>query len=254
VSRYLLAMASKFQSGPHKILLSQHRIANQSLALSLEILSLPNMNYSSDSFIQEHSEPLLPQKQQQRQEEDEEETIVLLAEEDDETDEPQEMQKEDDAACEERESRVLTLALYVMLTLQYYLIFLQQDDNDDSQRQQLHPVTVYSSILLLAAAAYLYQTTVLLELMYSTAPTSSPCWILLCQLVPEILIVTSMALTNYLGAEWGFLWLVAGTSGLASTVVVFHALQLWFGTVTSSSSNNSEYHKMVDDNEGESMV
>jgi len=148
--------------------------------------------------------------------------------------------------------RVLTLELYVMLTLQYFLIFLQQDDND-SQRQ-LHPMTVYSTILLLAAAAYLYQTSVLLELMHSTAATSSPCWILFCQLVPEILIVTSMALTICIGAEWGCLLLVAGTGGLASTVVVFHALQLMFGTTTSSSSNNSEYHKTIDDDEGESMV
>jgi len=169
------------------------------------------------------SEPLLPQS---LHEEDEEEEIILL-----------EINESGEA---DGESMVLIFALYVLFFLQYFFLF--QHDYDSG----LEPMVVYGTIFQFALASYLYNGVI------STASTSFSEFL---QFVPEVIIVSSMALTFALEcAIPGFLWLVAGTCGLATVVVVFHALQLFCPVAQQSETNAKSLVDDDDDDDDEESI
>jgi len=158
----------------------------------------------------DYSEPLLPKQ------EEEEEDIVLL----ELVNSSDELEHDEDG---EGQATVLLIALYGLFFLQYFLLF--QNDVDTG----LEPWVVYSTIVLFAMASYLFN-----DMVVSSEFSKA------LEFVPEMLIVSSMALTFQLeSAVPGFLWLVAGTCGLATTVVVFQTLQLCCRAPASNSEEKS---------------
>jgi hypothetical protein len=177
--------------------------------------------------IDDLSEPLLAkQKRLSRDKDDEEaeEIIVLLQE----PWEEQTTKETHDSSFDE--CTVLLSVLYGLFFLQYFLLFEYKNDTG------LEPMVVYATIVLFAAVSYLYNGVVATAYSTRCTDTTSTTTSIrandsissdMLQFIPEVIIISSMVFTfAFESPIFGFQWLVTGSCGLSTVVIVFNVLQL----------------------------